>query len=107
MPEDSFWYRLTKLEPAVWRGLIVAVVTLLASFGVLISPAIPDALVGLIAVVVPLVQALWTRASVTANARVAVLVPDPVNDPSKVEAGEAVTTATNAEILGAARDPIK
>lgn len=102
MLEDNFWYRLTKLEPAVYRGLIVATVALLASIGIVISPGVPDALVGFIWALSAIVQALWTRGSVTANARVSVLVPDPVNNPQIVEAGEAISTAPNAEIIEAA-----
>jgi hypothetical protein len=103
-PNDNLWYRVTKLEPAVWRGLIVAIVALLGSIGVAISPGLPDALIGFIVVAVPLVQALWTRPAVTANARVSVYVPDPVNNPQIVEAGEATTTASNAEIVVAAKE---
>jgi hypothetical protein len=103
-PNTSFWYRLTKLDPAVYRGLIVSGVALLASIGVAISPGVPDALIAFIVVVVPLVQALWTRPAVTANARVAVYVPDPVSNPQIVEAGEATTTATNAQIIEAAKE---
>jgi hypothetical protein len=103
VPEnDNFWYKLTKLDPAVYRGLIVSVVALLASIGVAISPGVPDALIAFIVVVVPVVQALWTRPAVTANARVAVLVPDPVNNPQIIEAGEAIATAPDAEIVEAA-----
>lgn len=104
IPNNSFWYKLTKLEPAVYRGLIISIVALLASVGVAISPGVPDALIGFILVVVPIVQALWTRPAVTANARVSVYLPDPQNEPDYVRAGEAVTTATNAEIVEAAKE---
>jgi hypothetical protein len=102
MQNDNFWYRLTKLDPAVFRGLIVSVVALLASVGVAISPGVPDALIAFIVVVVPLAQALWTRPAVTPNARVSVYLPDPVNEPQVVEAGEAVTTASDSAIIEAA-----
>lgn len=100
---DNFWYKLTKLDPALFRGLIVAVVALLASIGVAISPALPESLISVFAVVAAIVQALWTRQAVTANARVAVEVPDPVNNPHEVIPGEAVTTASNSEIIAAAK----
>jgi len=102
MQNDNFWYRLTKLDPAVFRGLIVSVVALLASVGVAISPGVPDALIAFIVVVVPLAQALWTRPAVTPNARVSVYLPDPINEPEVVEAGEAVTTASDSAIIEAA-----
>lgn len=98
----SIWYKLIKLDPAVFRGLIVAMAALLASVGVAISPGVPDAVIGFFVVLVPIVQALWTRPAVTANARVAVLVPDPVNNPQIIEAGAAITTAPDAEIITAA-----
>lgn len=101
-PNDNFWYRLTKLDPAVFRGLIVAIVALLASVGVAISPGVPDALIGFIWAVSALVQAAWTRQAVTANAKVAVVVPDPVNNPQIIEAGEAIATAPPAAIVEAA-----
>lgn len=104
IPDNSFWYKLTKLEPAVYRGLIVAIVALLASIGVAIAPGLPDAVIGFILVLLPIVQALWTRPAVTANARVAVYLPDPQNEPNYVKAGEATTTATNADILEAAKE---
>lgn len=100
---DNFWYRLTKLDPALYRGLIVATVTLLASIGVIVAPGIPDALIAFVAIIIPIIQALWTRSAVTANARVAVVVPDPVFAPDEVEPGEAVTTAPNSEIISAAK----
>lgn len=102
-PNNSLWYRLTKLEPAVYRGLIVAVVAILATVGVSIAPGLPDQIIALIWAVSAIVQALWTRQSVTANAKVAVSVPDPVNAPQVVEAGEAMTTAPDKQILEAAK----
>lgn len=101
-PNDNFWYRLTKLDPALFRGLIIAVIAILASIGVAISPQLPDTLVALFAVVAAIVQALWTRQGVTPNAKVAVAVPDPINNPHIVAAGEATATAPDAEIIAAA-----
>lgn len=100
--EDSFLYRLSKLDPAVFRGIIVGIVTILADVGVVIAPGIPDALVGVITAVAVISQALWTRNGVTPNAKVAVMVPDPYNEPHIVAPGEAVTTATPKEIVAAA-----
>lgn len=100
---DNFWYRLTKLDPALFRGLVIAAVAILASIGVAINPALPDALVGLIWALSAVVQALWTRPAVTANARVAVSVPDPINNPHIVAPGEAVTTASDSAIINAAK----
>jgi hypothetical protein len=103
MIEGGFWWRLVHLEPALIRGLAVAVVGLLGSVGILVIPGLPDGLVGVWLALAAIVQALWTKGAVTANARVAVRVPDPVNAPFVVEAGEAATTAPSAAIVEAAR----
>jgi hypothetical protein len=99
----GFMNRLAMLEPAVLRGVIIAIIWVLTSFGIAISPQVPDSLIALSAALLALIQALWTRPSVTANARVAVLVPDPINAPEVVTAGAAVTTASNADIIQAAQ----
>jgi hypothetical protein len=39
-----------------------------------------------------MVQALWTRGSVTPNAKVVVYKPDPVNHPAELAPGEAVSS---------------
>ena len=54
-------------EPSVLRGVITAVVALLASIGVVVSTDVTgaaEALIPVAAVVIPLVQSLWTRAAV-------------------------------------------
>jgi len=59
--------RLNWSEPAVLRGVITAVVALLASIGVVVSTdvtGVAEALIPIAAVVIPLVQSLWTRAAV-------------------------------------------
>lgn len=102
-PNDTLWWRLVNLNPALLRGLIMATVLLLSSVGILVSPEVPNSLIGFIATVLAIVQALWTRGAVTPNAKVAVFVPDPVNAPHVVEAGDAATTAGGAQIITAAR----
>lgn len=102
-PNDNFWYRLVNLNPALLRGIIMALVLVAGSAGILIAPGLPDALIGFIAAALALVQALWTRSAVTPNAKVSVYVPDPINAPHIVESGDAVTTASNASIIDAAK----
>lgn len=102
-PQDSIWWKLVHLDPALFRGLVIAVITVLGAFGILISPDLTDSLVGVLVAGMAVVQALWTRAGVTANARVAVVVPDPVNAPNTVAPGEAATSAPVEEIIEAAR----
>lgn len=101
--KNGFWYRLVHLDPALFRGLVVAVVALLASIGILVSPDLADSLVGAVVALSAIVQALWTKPAVTPNDKVVVYVPDPVSQPGQVAPGNAVTSATNSEIVEAAR----
>ena len=99
----DFMSRLATMNPALLRGLVVALVWFLASIGIVLSPNAPDASIGVLAAILAIVQALWTRPAVTPNAKVAVYVPDPINSPEIVAAGQAVTTATSTDIVSAAR----
>lgn len=101
-PEDTFWWRLVHLNPSIYKGVIVAIIALLAVIGVHIAPGLPDALDGLIAALSVLVQAVWVKSSVTPNAKVVVAVEDPHQGGSVVVPGEATTTASDAAILRAA-----
>ena len=103
MNRGTFSWRLIHLDPAVFRGAVVAVVALLGAVGIRLSPAVPDALIAVWVPLAAMVQAVWTRPAVTANARVVVLAPDPVGNPRVVAAGEAVTLASNVAIIDAAR----
>lgn len=100
--QDTLWWRLVHLEPAVLRGAITGLVGLAGALGILLSPDLPDTILGVWVPLAAIVQALATRPAVTANARVVVETPDPINNPGTVVAGEAVTTATNKQILDAA-----
>jgi len=104
MDKTTLWWKLVHLEPALLRTLVVAVVTLLGTFGLLISSDKVDAIIGFATVALIVLGGLSTRSAVTANARVVVEAPNPISDPSTVVAGEAVTEATSTEILDAARD---
>jgi len=95
--------KFAAMDPALIRGIVVAIVGLLSSLGIAVSPQLPDTLIGVVLAVLAIVQALWTRTAVTPNAKVAVVVPDPINAPEIVAAGEAATTAPNHEIISAAR----
>jgi hypothetical protein len=73
----SFLYRFTHLEPAVYRGIIVAVFGVLASLGVVVSDSIPDQVVVLVLAILPMIQAAWTRASSVPTDKVIAYVEDP------------------------------
>lgn len=101
-PQDTFWWKLTHLDPAVYKGLVVAVIGLLAAFGVAIAPDIPDQVIGLVVALMAIVQAIWTRRDVTPNAKVVAYLPDPFK-PAAIAPGEATTTASDNKILDAAK----
>lgn len=102
MPE--WLQRLMKLDPSVWRGLVVAVVTLLGAVGVLVAPGIPDAILGVWTPLAAILSALWIRPAVTPNAKVAVYMPDPEERPTVVRSGEAdASAARDSLILAAAK----
>lgn len=100
--KNSFWWRLVHLDPAIYRALIMAIIWVLASFGVAVSDKIPNSVIVLVGAVFALVQALWTKGAVTPNAKVVSYLPDPAK-PREIEAGDAVTTASDSNILEAAR----
>jgi len=101
-PQDSFWWRLVHLDPAIYRGLIMALVFALAGFGIRLSDDIPDSLIVLVGAVFALIQALWTKPAVTPNAKVVTYMPD-LDKPRGIVSGEANTTASDERILTASR----
>jgi hypothetical protein len=73
------WKSLSTFEPAVLRGAWIAIVGVLTAFGLEVSGATQakaTAIIAAAAVIVPLVQAFWTRQAVTPNERVDQLVDD-------------------------------
>jgi hypothetical protein len=86
-------------SPAVFRGLVVSLVSMLASVGVVVDPAIPDSVIGFIASLAALIAALWIHPAVTPNDKVVAYMPDPVDSPGYVMPGPAVPTAKDADIL--------
>lgn len=96
--------RLMKLEPTVWRSLLVGLVGLLLDLGIVLAPGLPDSILGVLLPVQAIVQAILIRPAVTANARVAVYMPDPEDRPTLVKSGEAdASGARDALILAAAK----
>lgn len=85
-------------EPAVKRGVIIAVLTLLASLGIGWAADPSAETIGAIATVagflVPILQGLWTRFAVTPNAQVLAQV----KPSGEVVAGEAAPVTTGAPV---------
>lgn len=101
----NLWWKLTHLEPALYAGIVTAVVAILASIGFAISDSATNAIISAVVVVVGLVQALWTRSKSTPNQKVVVFKPDPVNSPDKVSAGPAVSSNAVDVVNAAATTP--
>lgn len=100
----SIWWKLVHLDPALYRGLVMAIVAIAASLGFLVSDHAIEAIVSGISIFMFLVQAFWTRKAVTPNAKVVVYKPDPVEQPARVAPGDAVSTNAVAVINAAAQN---
>lgn len=94
--------RFSRMEPAVFRGLIVSIVALLASVGVIVTPALSDSIVGLIGAVAALIAGFWIKPAVTPNDKVVSYLPDPERR-GKLLSGAAITTASDGVVLYTAR----
>lgn len=92
-------YRFTHLEPSVYRGVVVAIFGVLASMGVVVSDSIPDQLVVLVLAILPLIQAVWTKASVVPKDKVVAYIEDPYARTGRhsIKAGEATPAASVSE----------
>jgi hypothetical protein len=102
-PEDAnLWWRLVHLNPVILRGAIVSIFSILATTGLIVGDKKEEAIVTGIFSFVALVQAVWTKPSVTPNQKVIAYKPDPVDEPTKVVAGPAISTdaiaVTNAAV---------
>jgi hypothetical protein len=102
--QNSFWWRLVHMNPALFRGGVVAVVTVAGLFGIVVIPGLDEKLVAVWVPLMAIVQAVWTRDGVTPNEKVVVFAPDPVMRPRAVEAGQASTSASDTSIVDAARE---
>ena len=103
-PNDSVWWKLVHLEPTLLRGVFTGAIGLAGTLGVFIIPGLPDQILGFWVPLMAILQVILTRPAVTANARVLALVPDPVNAPQVVAAGEATTTASLKDITRAVQE---
>jgi hypothetical protein len=92
------WQRVMLLNPALVRGLVVAIAAILATVlgRTVIDSALIDSIVIFFASISALVSALWTRGAVTPNDKVVAYKPDPLNDPANVIVPENVHPAVEA-----------
>lgn len=98
----SFLYKLTHLEPAVYRGIIIAVFGVAASLGVVVSDTIPDQVIVLVLALLPLIQGFWTRTAVVAEDKVVAYVENPLAG-TQLKAGPAApAVGTSKAIVEAA-----
>lgn len=68
--------KLNYAEPAVIRGIVTALIALAAALGFVVTDNVRDtaeALIPVLAFVIPLLQSLWTRAAVFSPKTVAEL----------------------------------
>lgn len=106
VPENpGFLWRLVHLNPALYRGFVVAAVMIAGAFGLAVSDNQTNAIVLALTAVAAVAQAIWTRRSVTANRKVVIMKPDPINAPTTVVPGQAVSTDTVAVLKAAATNP--
>lgn len=103
------WWHLVNMEPALLRGLVVGVFSLLAATGLFVSDNLQAAIAGLVFAIVAVLQGISTRKASTPNAKVVVYKPDPVLFPHYVKPGPAVSTDVQ-QVANAAADlpsPVK
>lgn len=85
-----------KLEPALVRGLLIAVVAVVAQFGFDLDGWVDIAL-NIFSAISALLAVWWARGVVVPTAKVLAFKPKPVTDPAVIEPGAAVAT-TQAQV---------
>ena len=108
MTRPNWFQRFVRLEPALLRGILVAVVALVAQVvGYTIEDELVDSLIDLFTAFSAIVAALAIRPAVTANAKVVVWDNTPLTEGTDLRSGEAtvdaVSDAAQEELLFAAR----
>jgi len=89
---NTFWWKFVHLDPAILRGAIIAVAVLIGTLGFAVNEQTLAAFLTAIGALLAMGQAFWTRGSVTPNAKVVVYKPDPVNHPTELASGDAVSS---------------
>lgn len=91
----NFWQRLAALEPAVVRGIVVAIVALVGLVtGKIIGDDTVDTIVDILLILLPIVTGFFIKSAVTPNAKVIAFKPDPVENPDIIHPGEATIEPT-------------
>ena len=112
-PSKFSWSYLSTFEPAVLRGLWVTLVGLLTAFGLQVSDAIQakaTAIIAAAAVIVPLVQAFWTRQAVSPVAKLEQLeqaVTTPMPNSGTITSGGGNVTVSIPGVTEAAHPPVE
>lgn len=101
----SIWWKLTHLQPALYAGAVTAMVAVLGAFGFIISDNQTGAIVSVVTFIIGLVQAVWTHSKVVPSTKVVVYKPDPVDNPSMVVAGPAVSSDVTSVANAASSTP--
>lgn len=99
----SLWWKLVNLDPVLIRGAVMSCGALAMALGLTVSDKTLGAFLAALFSLMLICQAIWTRSSVTPNAKVVAYKPDPVNEPLVVEAGQAVSTDI-VQVANAAAD---
>lgn len=92
-PENpSIWWKFIHLNPAILRGVIIALFAVLAAGGLIVNGKLQDSIIAFIGAAFALIQAIWTHGAVTPNQKVVAYKPDPINKPTVVASGDAIST---------------
>lgn len=94
--ESPWWQKLLKLNPAVIRGVLVAVLAVVAQVlgHTIVSDGMIDLIINAFTAIAPLLAGILIRPAVTPNAKVETYKPDPVSSPDVVVAGDASSVQT-------------
>lgn len=103
----TWWQRLLKLDPAIFRGILVAVAALLLQVvgHTVVDDSVIDAIIDIFTGVSAIVAAVTIRPAVTPNAKVVVRDDTPLARVSTLQPGPAVPSGdvTNEQLSYFAR----
>lgn len=100
---ESIWWRLTHLEPVVYRTFVVALFTLLVTLGLETKTELPDAVTGFVVALAAIIQVVWVRRGVIPESKVVTYLDNPVENSADLQAGQAITTANPNRVIEASQ----